>query len=78
MTINFIPEQQDMSTQTETRTWPELAIGLYDKLTERNARIDYRFENFEVAIPSSAESKAEHARWQLNGTLQITTSNGDH
>ena len=35
-----------------TTTWPELAIGLYEKLTERNAEITYEFENMEVSVPS--------------------------
>jgi len=28
----------------ETTTWPDLAIGLYDRLTGRNAEIIYEFE----------------------------------
>lgn len=64
-----------MSKNNDTHTWPELAIGLYDKLTERNAKIAYHFEDFEVAIPSSTQGDAEAARWQINGTLNITTSN---
>ena len=65
-----------MSKNTDTRTWPELAIGLYDKLTERNAEIAYDFANFEVGVPSSTQANAEHALWRLNGTLRITTSSG--
>ena len=65
-----------MSTRTETNNWPELAIGLYDKLTERNAEIAYDFNDFEVAIPSSTSGNAEAAQWKLNGTLRVTTSNG--
>ena len=64
-----------MSAQNETNTWPELAIGLYDKLTERNANIAYHFDNFEVAVPSSTSGQAESARWQMNGTLRVTTAN---
>ena len=64
-----------MSTAAETRTWPELAIGLYDQLTERNAEIAYQFDEFEVGIPSAADTGAEMARWHLNGTLRVTTSN---
>ena len=65
-----------MSATTDTRSWPELAIGLYDKLTERNAEIAYDFADFEVGIPSSTQADAEHARWKLNGKLRVTTSNG--
>ena len=61
----------------DTTTWPDLAIGLYDKLTGRNAEISYEFENFELYVPSSASSEADHAQWKMNGTLKIrTTENG--
>lgn len=57
----------------ETTTWPELAIGLYDRLTGRNAEIEYVFEDMEVAVPSKVGSDADHAHWRLDGTLRITT-----
>lgn len=66
-----------MSNQTtETRTpqtWPDLAIGLYDKLTGRGAEITYEFENLKVAVPSHANGEANHANWQLNGAVRIRT-----
>lgn len=61
-----------------TQTWPELAIGLYDKLTGRNAEITYEMDNLEVWVPSGTGSD-EHAKWKLNGTVRIRTrdaSNG--
>lgn len=57
----------------ETTTWPDLAIGLYDKLTGRNSEITYEFDNFEVKVPSSASEDAVHAPWKMNGTLRIST-----
>lgn len=57
----------------DTKTWPELAIGLYDKLTGRNAEIAYTFDDFELSVPSSASDHASHAKWKMNGTLRITT-----
>ncbi len=63
-----------MSTNSyDTRTWPELAIGLYDKLTGRGAEITYAFENLEVFVPSSTAADAQHARWKVNGTVRIRT-----
>ncbi len=63
-----------MSTITnDTKTWPELAIGLYDTLTGRGAEIIYDFENFEVMIPSSAGDDASHAKWKMNGIIKIRT-----
>lgn len=57
----------------DTQNWPDLAIGLYDKLTGRNAEITYDFENLEVFVPSSANGDASHANWKLNGTVKIHT-----
>lgn len=56
-----------------TTTWPELAIGLYDKLTGRNAEITYEFENMEVMVPSGTGENASQAKWKLNGTIKIRT-----
>jgi len=64
-----------MSAEKEehTTTWPELAIGLYDKLTGRNAEITYGFEDLEVQVPSGTGKDAEHAKWKVNGTMRIST-----
>jgi hypothetical protein len=59
------------NAEKETTTWPELAIGLYDKLTGRNAEITYEFENLEVSVPSGASDQASHAPWRLNGIVRI-------
>ncbi len=59
--------------EKHTTTWPELAIGLYDKLTGRNAEITYDFENMEVWVPSGTGDNAVHAKWKLNGVLKIRT-----
>ncbi|MDX1673554.1 MAG: hypothetical protein R3314_02035 [Longimicrobiales bacterium] len=55
-----------------TTTWPELAIGLYDRLTGRNAEIRYAFEDLTVDVPS-ATGDADRARWTVSGTVRITT-----
>lgn len=65
-----------MAAEKETTNWPELAIGLYDKLTGRDAEISYSFENFELFVPSSTSSDAPQARWKMNGTVRITTRDG--
>ena len=61
------------TTNESTRTWPELAIGLYDKLTGRGAEITYEFDDFELWVPGKVGSDAEQARWKMNGTLRIRT-----
>lgn len=63
-----------MPTPTETKTWPELAIGLYDALTGRGAEITYNFEDMDIMVPSKVGDDAEHAQWKVNGTLKITTT----
>ena len=65
-----------MATDTasrDTKTWPDLAIGLYDRLTGRGAEITYEFDDFELLIPSSASDDATHARWRMSGVLKICT-----
>ena len=65
-------------TDQHTKTWPDLAIGLYDRLTGRNAVINYQFDNMSIEVPSGTGPEAEHAKWVLNGSMKITTSdNGD-
>lgn len=62
-----------MADEKHTTTWPELAIGLYDKLTGRGAEITYDFEDFHVAVPSGTGDQAEHANWRISGRLRIST-----
>jgi hypothetical protein len=57
----------------QSQTWPDLAIGLYDKLTGRGAEITYEMHNLELHIPSSASPVAAHALWKINGTVKIRT-----
>ncbi|PSQ76229.1 MAG: hypothetical protein BRD35_06840 [Bacteroidetes bacterium QH_7_62_13] len=62
-----------MAEVDETKTWPELAIGLYDKLTGRDAEITYEFDDFDLHVPSKVGGDADHAHWKMNGTLKIRT-----
>lgn len=57
----------------ESTTWPDLAIGLYDRLTGRGAEIIYEFEDMTVEVPSGTGEDAEHAEWHLDGQITITT-----
>jgi len=57
----------------QTKTWPDLAMGLYERLTGRNAEIAYEFVDMHVKIPSGTGTQAEHAEWVFNGTLKIRT-----
>lgn len=61
----------------ETTNWPDLAVGLYDRLTGRGAEIVYTFEDLNVAVPSKVGEDAEHAHWHVDGTVRITTNESD-
>ncbi|WP_254537388.1 hypothetical protein [Halomarina litorea] len=57
----------------ETTTWPDLGIALYDRLTGRNAVIEYEFDDMNVFVPSRAGEGADHAHWRVDGTVTIST-----
>ena len=61
----------------ESTTWPDLAVGLYDRLTGRGAEIVYDFEDMAVQVPSTTGEDADHAEWHLDGTVRITTRERD-
>lgn len=62
-------------TIEETKNWPDLALGLYERLTGMGSEISYEFEDMEVQVPSKTGADAEHATWRLNGILKIRTDN---
>ncbi|MEM6332954.1 MAG: hypothetical protein AAF823_06405 [Planctomycetota bacterium] len=57
------------------QNWPDLAHGLYERLTGSNAEITYDFQNMEVDIPAKIGESTQHARWRLNGVVKIRTQN---
>lgn len=69
-------KQKNTTNQSEaTQNWPELAIGLFDKLTGRGAQINYEFDDFELDVPArTGNQEVSSARWRMNGTVRITTS----
>ena len=56
----------------QIESWPDLAAGLYDKLTGRGAAITYNFENFKLYVPTKVGS-SEKTEWEMSGKLTITT-----
>ena len=66
-----------MNEGEHTTNWPDLAIGLYDRLTGRNAEIAYELNDMHVKIPSGTGSDAQHAEWVFSGALSIRTRNSD-
>jgi hypothetical protein len=57
----------------ELPTWPDLALGLYARLTGRGAGINYELREMVVEVPQRAGADAPRAVWRLNGTLRVTT-----
>jgi hypothetical protein len=62
----------------QTRNWPELAMGLYDRLTGRNAEIAYHLDDMDIYVPGKVGDDADHAHWKINGTLRITTTDSEN
>jgi len=60
--------------QEATTSWPELAEGLYGFLTGRGATIAYELDQLEIYVPHDASDTSPRAKWQLNGTVRISTS----
>lgn len=76
LTIDFFlpADNEDFHMATEqTTTWPDLAIGLYDRLTGRKAEIVYEFADLHLQIPAGTGAQAERAEWVLNGIVKIRT-----
>lgn len=66
-------ESTKMADPIQTNSWPDLAVGLYDRLTGRGAEITYEFQDMRIKIPSGTGANAEHAEWVLSGTMKIRT-----
>ncbi len=65
------------NTTTETKSWPDLAIALYERLTGRGAEIAYDFRHIELQVPDKVGPDAVHTLWKLNGVLIIRTCEND-
>lgn len=57
----------------QTTTWPDLAIGLYERLTGKGAAINYELRDMTIEVPRDTGQDSPRATWRLNGTLRITT-----
>jgi hypothetical protein len=60
-----------MSTET---SWPDLAEGLYERLTGRGTTISYEFSDLLVEVPRSTGPDSPRATWRLHGTVSVSTS----
>jgi len=62
-----------MSESKTTTQWADLAISLFERLDERNAQINYKFNDVVVKVPEYPAEDAPSATWEVNGTISITT-----
>jgi len=62
-----------MSTSANA-TWPDLAEGLYERLTGRGTTISYHFDDMTVEVPRATGEDSPRATWRLHGTVHIRTS----
>ncbi len=68
--IHRLVEDNIMSA-SKIEAWPDLAIGLYEKLVEHNAELSYEFDHLEIDIPMDTGNESKTAHWQVNGTVKI-------
>lgn len=64
----------DTITDAATTSWADLGQEMWSYLTGRGAAINYEFVDMKVDVPRETGPDAPSARWRLNGTLRITTS----
>ncbi len=57
----------------DTTNWPDMFVGLYDRLTGINAEVVYEFDGLKIDEPNSTLSDAPHMLWKLNGAMRIST-----
>ena len=58
-------------------TFSDLGREMWSYLTGKEAVINYKFEDMDIDVPSAATPEAPSARWRINGTLSISTSDRD-
>lgn len=61
-------------TSQDTTSWVDLGKSMWTYLTDKGAAINYEFVDMNVDVPRATGEDAPIARWRLDGTLRITTS----
>lgn len=59
---------------TKSENWVDLISQLFDKLTGKEAVIEYNFDNFSIDLPKSIGPDGKNilsAKWTINGKLII-------
>jgi hypothetical protein len=70
-----------MSEQTidgrQVTSFADLGKEMWSYLTGKGAAINYEFVDMIVEVPRETGPEAPRATWRLNGSLRITTSDGE-
>lgn len=56
----------------ESRTWPEWATALYDRLGQLGSEFTVRFQDTNVTIPSATALKTLQTPWKVSGTIKVS------
>ena len=68
-TLNNFMDKESTSDQ-----WIDLASQLFDRLTGKEAVVEYSFDNFTIEVPEAAGPGGRSlgsARWTINGKLVV-------
>jgi hypothetical protein len=57
--------------------WADLGQEMWAYLTGKGAAVSYELIDMEVEVPRDTGPDAARARWRLNGTLRVTTSDDE-
>ncbi len=61
-------------TNTQSENWMDIISQLFDKLTGKEAVIEYTFDDFSIDLPKSIGPDGKNifsAKWTINGKLII-------
>jgi len=61
----------------ETTSFADLGKEMWAYLTGKGAAINYEFVDMTVEVPRDTGADSPRAVWKLNGSLRITTSEGN-
>lgn len=72
------PEPNAQDSIDETRNWPELVTGVYDRLRQdSDGGISIRLRDMEVQVPSRTGAGADQAHWNIDGTIDLNPGEDD-
>ncbi len=68
---------QPATLAPDVQEWSDLGRQLWQFLTNRDAALNYQFDDVVVEVPRDTGEEAPRSTWRINGTLSITTSDNE-